>query len=324
MTRKADELDPQLQEVEAIREARRDPESYAVTPETAREQLEAATAGMSDRIDTPGVDEVTEFDVEGPNGALPIRAYHPEGEGPHPVVVFFHGGGFVYGSVDTHDNVCRALTDRSGCLVLSVEYELAPENPFPGPVHEAYAAVEWAATHAGDLDGDPDRLAVAGDSAGGNLAAVASLVARDNREGRGPAFSGEAPDIDRQLLIYPWMDPAARFDFDSYAVREEEESFEWLYDKYTRDDTDARNPYFSPLLARDFSDLPPATVVTAGFDALRDEGFEYADRLESAGVDVSFVNYEAMNHGFVNLLGLVDRAHDAVDLLADDLATTFE
>jgi len=162
---------------------------------------------------------------------------------------------------------------------------------------------------------------------GGNGVVVTNqrlLAFTPDREGRGPAFSGEAPDIDRQLLIYPWMDPAARFDFDSYAVREEEESFEWLYDKYTRDDTDARNPYFAPLLARDFSDLPPATVVTAGFDALRDEGFEYADRLESAGVDVSFVNYEAMNHGFVNLLGLVDRAHDAVDLLADDLAATFE
>jgi acetyl esterase len=132
MARKADELDPQLQEIEDIREARSVPESYAVTPETAREQLEAVTADASERIDTV-LEKTTDFDVEGPNGPIPVRSYHPEGEGPHPVVVFYHGGGFVYGSIDTHDNVCRALADEAGALVLSVEYGLAPEHPFPEP-----------------------------------------------------------------------------------------------------------------------------------------------------------------------------------------------
>lgn len=322
MSRKAAELAPQLQEIEAIREARRVPESYAVTPETARDQLEAVSAGMSDRLDAT-VDEVQAFDIEGPGGALPVRAYHPVGDGPHPVVVFFHGGGFVYGSLDTHDNVCRALTDRAGALVLSVDYRLAPEHPFPAAVHDAYAAVEWAATRAGDLDGDPGRLAVAGDSAGGNLAAAVSLLARERRAGDARGTPGDAPAIDRQVLVYPWLDPAARFDYDSYALREDERTSEWFFEKYAAADLDAGNAYFAPLLARDFSDLPPATVQTGGFDALRDEGFAYADRLEAAGVDVSFTNYEAMNHGFVSLLGLVDRAEDAIDQIADDLAESF-
>ncbi|MFB6172196.1 MAG: alpha/beta hydrolase [Haloarculaceae archaeon] len=323
MSRKADNLDPQLQEVEAIRDARTVPESHAVTPETAREQIEAVSAGMSDRIDA-AVAEVQEFDIEGPDGALPVRAYVPEGEAPHPVVVFFHGGGFVYGSVDTHDNVCRALADRAEALVLSVDYRLAPEHSFPAALHDAYAAVEWASEFAGDISGDPDRLAVAGDSAGGNLAAGVCLLARDRAAGRARGTPGTAPTIDHQVLVYPWLDPAARFDYESYALREDERSSEWLFEKYASDPLDAGNAYFAPILASDFSDLPPATIQTAGFDPLRDEGFAYADRLESAGVDVSHVNYEAMNHAFVNLLGIVDRAHDAIDHAATDLAASFE
>ena len=324
MTRRAAELDPELQEIEAIREARKTPESHAVTPGTAREQLERNTEGMSDRIDTPGVDEVNDFGIEGPGGALPVRSYHPDADAPHPVTVFFHGGGFVYGSPDTHDNVCRYLTDAADTLVLSVNYRKAPEHPFPAAVEDAYAAVEWADRFAGDLHGDPDRLAVAGDSAGGNLAAVVSLLARDRQEGGG-RLAADAPDIDRQVLVYPWLDPAGRFEFASYEENRDPDdaSPDWLYEKYAASDVDAGNKYFAPLLAEDWSGLPPATIVTAGFDALRDEGFAYADRLEDAGVEATMANFEAMNHGFVNLLGLVDRAHDAADLLADDLRATF-
>ena len=325
MTRRAAELDEELQEIEAVREARKTPESYAVTPETAREQLERVTEGMSDRIDTPGVEEVNDFEIEGPGGALPVRSYHPTGEGPHPVTVFFHGGGFVYGSPDTHDNVCRYLTDAAGTLVLSVNYRKAPEHPFPAAVEDAYAAVEWTETHASDLHGDPDRLAVAGDSAGGNLAAVVSLLARDRSQGGG-RLAAETPDIDRQVLVYPWLDPAARSAFDSYEENRDEDnpSPGWLYEKYADSDVDAGNTYFAPLLAEDASGLPPATIITAGFDALRDEGFAYADWLDDAGVDVTMANFEAMNHGFFNLLGLVSRAHDAADLVSEDLRATFE
>lgn len=321
MNRKAAHLDPQLKEIEVIRENRRIPESQAVTPETARAQLEAVTADMTDRIETPGVDDIREFDIEGPNGPLPIRAYLPDNERAAPVVVFLHGGGFVYGSIDTHDNICRTLTDRLGSLVLSVEYGLAPENPFPGPVNEAYAATQWAARHAGDLGGDSARLVVMGDSAGGNLAAVVSRMARDSRAGTGYGMDGIAPAIDHQVLVYPWLDPAGRFEFDSYALRDASTLPNWLYEKYVRDDTDAWNSYFAPLLARDVSELPPATIVTAGFDPLRDEGFEYADRLEEAGVQTVLENYPAMNHGFVSLLGLVDQADEAMDLVVDELRT---
>jgi acetyl esterase len=323
MTRRATELDEELREIEAIREARRTPDSHAVTPETAREQLERNTEGMSDRIDTPGVEEVNDFEAEGPGGPLHVRAYHPDADAPHPVTVFFHGGGFVYGSPDTHDNVCRYLTDAAETLVLSVNYRKAPEHPFPAAVEDAYAAVEWAERFADDLHGDPDRLAVAGDSAGGNLAAAVSLMARDRQEGGG-RVGAETPNIDRQVLVYPWLDPASRFDLDSYEEnRDDDTPSAWLYEQYAASDVDAGNTYFAPLVAEDCSGLPPTTIVTAGFDALRDEGFAYADRLEDAGVEVTMANFDAMNHGFVNLLGLVGRAHDAADLIAEDLRATF-
>lgn len=323
MVRKAPELHPELQRIEEIKDARRQPQSAAVTPETARAQFESITAGMSDRIETPGVAEVTDFEIDGPNGPITIRAYLPTGDSQPPVVVYFHGGGFVYGSVDSHDNVCRALTDRTGYLVLSVDYGLAPETPFPGPVMDAYRATAWAATHAADLGGDPERLAVAGSSAGGNLAAVVALRARDHRAGSGRGMRGDGPVIDRQVLVYPWLDPAARFDLDSYALREDTEVSEWFYEKYARNDIDTQNAYFSPLIANDHSNLPPATILTGGFDAIRDEGFEYAERLRGAGVEVNHHNYEAMNHGFFSLLGLVDRADDALEMVASDLAATF-
>jgi len=159
---------------------------------------------------------------------------------------------------------------------------------------------------------------------GGNLAAAVSLLARDRREGGG-RFAADAPDIDRQVLIYPHLDPASRSGFDSYEEnRDDDAGPGWLYGKYAASDVDAGNTYFAPLLAEDLSGLPPATIVTAGFDALRDEGFAYADRLDSAGVETTMANFEAMNHGFVNLLGVVDRAHDAADLAVEDLRAAFE
>lgn len=322
MARKASELHPELQRIEDIREARRHPESHAITPAAARAQFESVTADLGDRIETPGVEEITDFDISGPHGPLPIRAYLPPDATDAPVVVFFHGGGFVLGSLDSHANICRALTDRTGAVVLSVDYGLAPENPFPGPVEEASVATAWAQRHAGDLGGDPDRLAVAGSSAGGNLAAVVALRARDHRTGDVPGTVADPPAIDRQVLIYPWLDPAGRADRDSYALRDTDAGTEWLYNQYATSDVDARNAYLSPLLATDLSALPPATVVTAGFDPIRDEGFAYADRLADAGVDVTHRNYEAMDHGFLSLLGIVDRAEDALDAVAEDLTGT--
>lgn len=309
MSRKADELHPQLQDIQERAEGRAAPESFAVTAETARADMESRLSGMTEYIDD-AADETREFDIDGPGGPIPIRSYHPEGDGPHPIVVFYHGGGFVMGSLDTHDNVCHAFCDRAGAVVLSVDYRMAPEHPFPAAVNDAYAALEWAADFGHQVGGDTDRIAVAGDSAGGNLAAAVSLMARDR----------DGPAIDRQLLIYPWLDPAARYGFDSYEenAREDEAAEGHLFGKYAPDEVHAGNVYLAPLLARDFSDLPPATVVVGGYDRLRDEGFDYAERLEAAGVDANLCNYEATNHGFVSLLGLVDPADDAMDRMVED------
>lgn len=320
MSRRADELDPQLQDIEAQREARPVPESYAVTAAQARADLASRIEGLGEYVDDC---ETEEFEIEGPADPIPIRAYLPEGiaASAPPIVVFYHGGGCVLGSIETHDNVCTALATRGDVIVCSVDYRLAPEHPFPAAVRDAYAALEWAATFGHHLGGDTDRLAVAGDSAGGNLAVATALMARER----------DGPEIGHQVLIYPWLDPKGRDDLDSYAENGRDVASEaeaqaagtFFYEHYARSDLDAGNRYFAPLVARDLSDLPPATIVTGGFDRLRDEGFAFAERLEEAGVDANLVNFEAMNHGFVSLLGLVDRADDAIDVLVGDLGEAF-
>lgn len=315
MARRADELHPQLQEIQERQEAQYGPEGEALTAEGAREGLESRLSGMLKYIDDE-VGDVQDFDIEGPEGPIPVRSFRPETEGPHPIVVFYHGGGYVMGSVDSHANICHALADRGDALVLSVDYRLAPEHPFPAAIEDGYAALEWAATYGGQLGGDTDRIAVAGDSAGGNLSVAVSLMARDR----------DGPEIARQLLIYPWLDPASRYELDSYVENADDDgdgSGNWLYEGYVGDEANRANAYFAPLIARDLADLPPATILVAGYDTLRDEGFEFADRLENAGVEANLVNFEAMNHGFVSLLGLVDPADDAVDRMVGDLEETF-
>lgn len=313
MSRRADELDPQLRDIRERRHARPVPETHAVTPVEARADMEHRLDGLTEYTDDAAA-EVRTVEIDGPGGPLPIRSYHPEGDEPHPVVVFYHGGGFVIGSLDTHDNLCHSICDRAGALVLSVDYRLAPEDPFPAAVNDAYAALEWAATFAGQIGGDTGRLAVAGDSAGGNLATVVSLLARER----------DGPEIAHQSLLYPWLDPAGRFDFDSYEenAREDVQADGYLFEQYAPDPIHAGNCYLAPLIANDLSGLPPATILLGGYDRLRDEGFEYADRLASVGVDANLVNYSAMNHGFLSLLGIVDRADDAMDDLVADLPWT--
>jgi acetyl esterase len=233
--------------------------------------------------------------------------------------VTFHGGGWVIGSLDTHDPVCRAVANEANCLVLSVDYRLAPEHPFPAAAEDAYAATEWAAEFAGDLGGDPDRIAVGGDSSGGNLTAAVTLMARDR----------DGPDLCHQSLIYPAVNSPVLEEFDSYEENAEgyfleRESTEWFYERYVQREIDRRNEYAAPLLARDLSGLPSATVITAGFDPLRDEGFAYTDRLEEAGVDAEHEHYEGMIHGFVNLVDMVDQSRDALGVVADGLTRAFE
>lgn len=234
--------------------------------------------------------------VDGDAGRLPARVYHPSPGRTLPLVVYLHGGGWVAGSVAAADRPCRALALAARCVIVSVEYRLAPETPFPGPPRDCAAAVRWLAGHAGELGADGARLAVAGDSAGGNLAAATTLLLRD--EG--------GPPIAHQLLVYPVLDRAG-----AYPSRSENAeghvltsgSVGWFWDHYLADPADASHPYASPLHAEHLRGLPPATIVVAGFDPLRDEGVAYAERLAADGVPADLREWPGMIHGFLWMAG---------------------
>jgi acetyl esterase len=228
--------------------------------------------------------------VPGPAGELPVRVYTPEGAAPLPIVVYFHGGGWVVGTLDTYDPLCRALAAAVPAVVVSVDYRLAPEHRWPAAAEDAYAATLWASRNAAELGGVQHRLAVAGDSAGGNLAAVVALGARD----RG------GPAIAFQLLVYPALDAAG----DTGSWREFADGFyltadgmRWYWDHYLGG-ADGRAPDASPLRAAFFGGLPPALVIGAEHDVLRDEGEAYAARLAEAGVAATASRYPGMVHGF--------------------------
>jgi acetyl esterase len=262
----------------------------------------------------PAVGDTTDRTIPGPDGDLSVRSYRPRGEGPFPTVVFFHGGGYVMGSLASHDLLCRHLTRESGCVVLAVDYRLAPEHPFPAAVEDAFRATEWAAANPDTLEAD-GRLAVAGDSAGGTLAAVAALMAAE----RG------SPEIDHQVLFYPGIgieDGQASVE-DHAGIVLGKEDLEWFEDCYFGNEIHRRNPYADPINACDLSGVPPATVITAGFDPLRDGGTAYAERLVGDGVPVRYDNYEDMIHGFVGMPESIDRATEALADAATDLTHTF-
>ncbi|HEX2173887.1 MAG TPA: alpha/beta hydrolase [Dehalococcoidia bacterium] len=262
------------------------------------------------------VGRVEDRQIPGPGGDLPVRMYWPSGPGPFPILVYFHGGGWIRGNLDSHDGQCRSLTNQAGCLVVSVDYRLSPESRFPDAIEDAYAATRWAAAHGASLNGDPTRLAVGGDSAGGNLAAAVTLMARD----RG------GPPICFQLLIYP----VTNYAFDTPSYRENAEGYvltrdamKYYWDLYLSSPADAGNPYASPLRATDFGGLPPALVITAQYDPLRDEGRAYAARLREAGVPVIDSCYEGVFHGFFGMAADLDKAKLAVAEAAAALRASF-
>jgi acetyl esterase len=249
---------------------------------------------------------VYDRDIPGPAGDIPVRVYRPQpiGGDPLPVVVYFHGGGWVLCDLDTHDNTCRALANGVDAVIVSVDYRLAPEHKFPAAAEDAYAATQWVFDHAAELGADPDRLAVAGDSAGGNLAAVVPLMARD----RG------GPPIRFQLLIYPVTD----YSFDTPSYRDNAEGFfllkvhmEWYWQQYIASDEEGANPYASPLRVKDASGLPPGMVITAELDPLRDEGEAYGKKLADAGVPFTVRRYDGMFHGFFSMGEFLDGAKQA-------------
>jgi acetyl esterase len=256
--------------------------------------------------------------ISGPGGEIPVRIYTPAGEGPHPVLVYYHGGGFVAGSLDTHDSICRMLANDAAAIVVSVEYRLAPEHRFPSAVEDAYAALEWVAQAAGELHADPARIAVGGDSAGGNLSAVLTLL---SRERGGPALV-------HQLLIYPAVSLDLRTLFPSMTDNAEGylltlDAIRWFYSQYLPDAEAAEHLYASPLREPDLTGLPPATVITAHYDPLRDEGEAYAKRLQEAGVAVTYKCYEGMIHQFFNLAYDLEEAREAVREAAEALKASF-
>jgi acetyl esterase len=257
------------------------------------------------------VGAVTELRIPGPAGELAARLYHPGGAGPLPVLLYFFGGGWVLGTLDTCDEVCRRLCRGVGALVLSVGYRLAPEHPFPAAPHDCYAALRWAATHVDSHGGDPARIAVAGDSAGGNLAAAVTLLARE----RGPALAG-------QVLVYPNTEHGA----DTRSMRENTDparfnrrSVTWYWGHYLAAPADGENPLASPLRAADLAGLPPALLLTAELDPLRDEGERYAARLAQAGVPVKQLRYDGMAHGFFTMTGTCEAAREATGKVVDFL-----
>lgn len=280
-------------------------------PDRARAEVERLSQ-LSEMAPLP-VHRVEDRRIATREADLPVRVFVPRsGPGTLPATVYFHGGGFVIGSLDSHATLCRLLAVRSGSIVVAVDYRLAPEHPFPTGVEDACAAFEWVHAHADELGIDARRIALAGDSAGGNLAAVVSQIMRD-RGGPMPCF---------QLLVYPAVDLSRSFDShrtlgEGYFLTES--LMDWFLANYLTDLSHARDPRASPIVTGELAGLPPAHVVTAGFDPLRDEGEAYADALRAAGVPTTSRCYESLIHGFTGMGGLSDAAAHATEDLGEVL-----
>jgi acetyl esterase len=282
----------------------------------ARQTLLKARAAMGGEPETVG--HIQDREIPGPQGNIPIRIYTPEGNGPFPLLVYFHGGGWVIGDLDSHDLLCRTLTNAANCVTVAVHYRLAPEHKFPAGPEDCYAATQWAAAHAATIHADATRIAVGGDSAGGTLATVVALMARD----RG------GPKLVYQLLIYPVTDyylPGTLSyveNADGYFLTRD--LMIWFWNQYLQSEADAKHPYASPLQATDLSGLPPALVQTVEFDPLRDEGEQYVARLREAGVPVAHIRYNQTIHGFVLMGGVIDQAKTAIAESVVGLRAAFE
>jgi acetyl esterase len=307
-------LDPQVQAMREERAKSDAPPLYTLTVAQARaEDLKSIQDAGGD---PEPVADVLDGNVPGPGGPIPIRIYRPSAQRPLPVLVYFFGGGWTLGTIDTSDGVCRALTNAVGCVTITVGYRLAPEHKFPAAVEDCYAATQWIAEHASELGVDPDRIAVGGDSAGGNLAAAVTLLARDKG----------VPKLAHQLLVYPNTDylsdtPSLRENTDPLLFNRS--SSDWYWGHYLATPEDGVSPLASPLRAPDHTGLPAATVITAEYDPLRDQAEAYAQELEESGVPVNLHRYAGMVHGFFTMSGILDAARDAVGEAAARLREAF-
>ncbi|WP_266082148.1 alpha/beta hydrolase [Haladaptatus caseinilyticus] len=268
--------------------------------------------------DPEPVGTVCDFTIEGPADGVPIRIYTPEGSAPFPILVYFHGGGWVMGSIDTDDSICRALVNAAECAVVSIGYRQPPEHPFPAPVEDCYAATKWIANNPRVAHGDSARIAIYGESAGGNLAAAVAQLARDR----------DGPILAHQVLVTPIVDHAFHspsFDLDPEQVVITQADLKWVWNHYLENDLDGNNPYASPLRARSLHNLPPTTVITCGFDVLRDQGITYAERLEESDIEVIHRHYDDLIHGFIGMLDDPElrQARDAIAEIGRDLQGSF-
>jgi len=306
-------LDPQAKAFLDQAAASGAPPFNQMTVQQAREAIVMLFATQGPRLPLKSVEDRV---INAGGVKLPVRIYTPDGKGPLPILVIFHGGGWVIGNCESHDAPCRELAKGVGCIVLSVDYRLAPEHKFPTAAEDCYAATKWAPLNAASLGGDPTRIAVGGDSAGGNLAAVVAQMATD----RG------APTLKYQLLIYP----VTNYSYDTASYRNNAEgylltrdSMEWFWNHYLSNPNDGENPYASPLRGQRLSNLPPAWVLTAEYDPLRDEGEAYAKRMKEAGVAVDYTDYKGMIHGFFSLGHVFDQGKKAVAEACTKLKAAF-
>ena len=303
-------LDPQVKTVLDQLASLNGPPIQELGVTEARALLERLAAIGGPPAEVARVEERT---FAGPAGDVPVRIYRPTDDaGPQPVLVWFHGGGWVLGSIEGSDLTCRNLAAQSGVVIVSVGYRLAPEHPYPVGLGDCYAALVWVTATAGDLGVDPDRVAVGGDSAGGNLAAVVALAARE----RG------GPAVRFQLLVYPVIDalmsyPSVRDNGQGYMLTDD--SLKWFIELYLGERGDPKDPLVSPVYADDLSGLPPALVITAEYDPLRDEGEAYGTRLQQARVAAKVSRYDGMIHGFFGMGAMVEAARPATAEAADAL-----
>ncbi len=306
-------LDAQVQDFLSRLAAVNLPSFQEQTVAQLRAQMDMSTHFLGE---LPRVAHVEDRKIPAPGGMLRIRIITPQAAGasPLPVVVYFHGGGWVLGNIESHEGICRSVANAGGVIVVTVAYRLAPEHRFPAAAEDAYAATLWAAEHAAEFGGDPRRTAVAGDSAGGNLAAVACLMARDR--GR--------PRVDFQVLLYPITD----YNLNNKSYIDNADGFfltrsemTWYWEHYVEQAEDRLHPHASPSRAADLSRLPPALVITADFDVLRDEGEEYARRLQAAGVAAKLSRYDGMIHGFIRRYPFFDQGKAAIAEIGLELRT---
>jgi acetyl esterase len=306
-------------QVRALLDRRADlgfPDNSDVTPEQARANARAGKDAIPAVAEPVG--EITERTIPGPEGDIPIRIYRPSTDGPHSLIMLFHGGGWVIGDADSEDSTSRGLVNRVNAVLVSVDYRMAPEVRFPGAPEDCYAATVWAVEHAEEFGVDASNLAVAGTSAGGNLSAAVALMARD----RG------GPVIKHQVLFCPVIDYS--FYRSSYTENAEgygltRDGMIWFWDQYLGPDAESNghNPYASPIRAADLSGLADATVIAAQYDPLLDEAADYAAALKAAGNDVTYTEYPGMTHGFNGLFGLIDAAVEACTEASNRILASF-